>query len=891
MFPAGMPHIFRLAGRKSSQRNVAVMADLRPPSRGRARVAMAAATGLITVVSTAAGPARAETPLDTPLDTPSWVQEGIRSAMTRAKDTGNRIKIEDATTEFAEYYATPDGKITGKISPDMQRFSRDGSWVPIDLTLRKQADGSVAPAAYPKELKISGARAGKSGDLVAVGSDDEKVVMGWQGALPDPVLDGSKATYPAVMPGVDLVIQVTRTGFEQFAILKSAAAAKYADEITLPLSGPGVSVVRGDKKDRVQIHSRGGESRATIPTPMMWDSRSEKHGGPQRRRQVAMDIAHTASAQARKGVAATDAVNLTLKPDQKWLTSPDTVYPVTIDPYYDWSTTVTSTTVVKDQATGWPDSDSLFMGKYDNTWTARSFISWWATGLQGYQVDQATLHLANPYSTTCSQTPWEIWTTDPITATTSWANQPEWVALEATSTSTSCTDGWVTADATSFFQRAVEKEVGQPTMGLRAADETATNQYKQFWSWKAADSSKAPFAEVWYSLPPNPVDPDAALWATQTTLTDFRDWTLAEVGANSGYLDSINDATTTSVTLLWAGAPNAMQAAVLAEAQRRTITATVVQRQYTRSQHEQAETAAWASANSGTGVFANFTIGGSEAVPAGFDGLIIRGQHTSNPADTAAADLALSQQATQALGIPVQVNTAPMPTFTATKRSLDTPAFNAGALFSYPYGSTRYVCSTSWGVKIGSSTYAATARHCGMNPMRRYDDTAAGAKTYASKQLAGGATRLLNVGGSRLMFTGGHASTSKVQVVGTYKVTGKGDFVCTSGGNSGSHCGSGAHIKIIGDTKADDGFGDQKFLWGRRSDSGLAVAGGDSGGPVYRNATSTTVYAVGVIQGGFEDVAPCGSVRVDTSSCLRDVFFTPVWMMLGGVSGGTLNEY
>lgn len=43
---------------------------------------------------------------------------------------------------------------------------------------------------------------------------------------------------------------------------------------------------------------------------------------------------------------------MTLNPEQKWLTSPDTVYPVTIDPHYDWSTTAASTTVVKGYDTG-----------------------------------------------------------------------------------------------------------------------------------------------------------------------------------------------------------------------------------------------------------------------------------------------------------------------------------------------------------------------------------------------------------------------------------------------------------------------------------------------------------------------------------------------------------
>jgi hypothetical protein len=854
------------------------MAGFFTPFRRRAAIGMAAATSLMTAVSMATGPARA----DTPSDTPSWVAEGVSAAMAAAKKTGERVKIDDATTSTAEFYATPDGKVVGKISSDAQRFAREGGWVPIDLTLRKQADGSVAPAAYPQEMRFSGSREAETGDLAVMGSGDDKVAVGWQGALPEPKLDGSKATYADVMPGVDLVVQATRSGFEQFAVLKSAAAAKYADRITLPLSGPGVSVVRADKKGNIQIHARRGEPLAAIPTPMMWDSKSAKHGGPPRHRQVGVSVTHTGSAKTRQGLDATDPVDVTLKPDQAWLTSPDTVYPVTIDPYYDWSTTVSSTTVVKDYATGWSDSDSLFVGTYDSTWSARSFITWWAAHVQGFQVDQATMHLANPYSTTCSQTPWEIWTTGAITADTSWDNQPEWQVKEATSTSTSCDgDGWVTADATGFFQRAVEKQVAQPTMGLRAADETATDQYKQFWSYNYTDTSKSPYVEVWYSLPPNPVDPDAALWANQMTLSDFRDWTVAEVGTNSGYITSVNDADTTSVTLLWAGAPNAMQASILAEAKRRTITATVVQRTYTKDQLNQAADAAVASTTSGTGVFAGFTINTAEPISTEFDGMVITGQHKSNPADTAAADLALSQQATQALGVAVKVQTTPMFENTSgSTRGTDTSPFNAGA-YMYPG------CTLGFGLRIGSATYTTTARHCG--PAYRANDNSK-APIYRTKQLStDGAARVLTGGGSTLMFYGGYNSSLKANVIGAKNVgSGNGDYVCTSGGNSGSHCGGGANMKVRKESvRLDDGDGFVSMLVADRIDHGVASVRGDSGGPVYQNKTALDVYAVGMIQKGFNHV-DCVPMRQFTTDCYRTIAYTSINTIIRGVPGSSL---
>ncbi|WP_344223017.1 hypothetical protein [Paractinoplanes ferrugineus] len=799
--------------------------------------------------------------------------------MTAAQQTGERVKIDDATTATAEFYATPDGKVVGKIAADVQRFARDGAWVPIDLTLRKQADGSVAPAAYSQEMRFSGAREAETGDLAVMGSGDDKITVGWKGALPEPKLDGSKATYTDVMPGVDLVVQATRSGFEQFAVLKSAAAAKYADQIALPLSGPGASVVRADKKGNIQIHGRRGVPLGTIPTPMMWDSKSLKHGGPRRHRPVGVSITHNASAKARQGLDATDPVNVTLKPDKKWLTSPDTVYPVTIDPYYDWSTTASSTTVVKGYDKGWSEADTLFVGTYDDTWSARSFVTWWATGIGGFDVSAATLHLASPYSASCEPAPWEIWTTEPINGETSWDHQPEWLSKEATSNDYACDGGWVVADATSFFQRAAEKGIEQPTMGLRAADETDTSQYKEFWSYNYADSSKSPYVEVWYTLPPNPVDPDAALWANQTALSDFRDWTVAEVGTTSGYIDSVNNADTKSVTLLWAGAPNAMQASILAEAQRRNITATVVQRNYTKDQLNQAADAVVASTTSGTGVFAGFTVNTAEPLSPEFDGIVITGQHKSNPADTTAADQALSQQATQALGVAVKVQTAPMFENTSgTTRGTDTSPFNAGA---FVYAG----CTLGFGLRIGSATYATTARHCGPK-VRIYDNP--NAPIYGTKQLStDGAARVLTAGGSTLMFYGGYDSSLKANVIGSLNV-GAGDYVCTSGGNSGSHCGGGANMKVRSKSvRHDDGDGYVSMLVADRIDGGVASAAGDSGGAVYRNKTAQDVYAVGMIQAG-DGRVPCVPVRHSTVNCYKTVIYTSINTIIRGVPNSSL---
>jgi hypothetical protein len=108
--------------------------------------------------------------------------------------------------------------------------------------------------------------------------------------------------------------------------------------------------------------------------PYMWTcSSGTARAASSGRQQVGVSITHTASAKARQGLDATDPVNVTLKPDQKWLTNPDTVYPVTIDPYYEyWSVTAASTTVVKGYDKGWSEADTLFVGTTTRGVPARS---------------------------------------------------------------------------------------------------------------------------------------------------------------------------------------------------------------------------------------------------------------------------------------------------------------------------------------------------------------------------------------------------------------------------------------------------------------------------------------------------------------------------------------
>jgi hypothetical protein len=138
----------------------------------------------------------------------------------------------------------PDGARTIVLSGGPIRVRQDGRWVPVDLTLRRDPDGSVRPAAPPNTLWLSGG--GQSADAAAVrGADGTNTALAWDGPLPAPRLTGNRATYPGARPGADLVIEATRTGFvaslESTGRAPAPAAAAPAPPPAPPAGPPPVS--------------------------------------------------------------------------------------------------------------------------------------------------------------------------------------------------------------------------------------------------------------------------------------------------------------------------------------------------------------------------------------------------------------------------------------------------------------------------------------------------------------------------------------------------------------------------------------------------------------------------------------------------------------------------
>ncbi|MGW2725233.1 FG-GAP-like repeat-containing protein [Streptomyces sp. NPDC001492] len=194
------------------------------------------------------------------------------TASVQATSSGSPVPVDEATTAESTLTAQPDGTFVQRISAQPERLKRDGAWVPLDSTLRRNSDGRYSPAASSSGLALSD---GGTGPLAALDNNGKQLSLSWPTALPTPKVNDSSALYPDVLPGVDLKVTADEQGgFSEVLIVKTAQAA--ADPrlatLTLETDTHGLNLAADAGGNLTVSDPATGAAVFHAPAALMWDS-------------------------------------------------------------------------------------------------------------------------------------------------------------------------------------------------------------------------------------------------------------------------------------------------------------------------------------------------------------------------------------------------------------------------------------------------------------------------------------------------------------------------------------------------------------------------------------------------------------------------------------------
>ncbi|MEV4373734.1 LamG domain-containing protein [Nonomuraea sp. NPDC049637] len=461
---------------------------LRSPRRRLKARAAAVALVMATVTSTAvgtvmvAGPAVARPPSQEPVCAASAAKAADALAMARACD--DRVEVESERTPTTQVFANPDG--TGTVeqyaSPQRVRHA-DGSWTKPDTTLTRGADGTLAARATTADVRFSG---GGPGPLVRAGRDGGELTLSWPEPLPAPEVDGARATYRDVRPGLDLVATALGTGFSFVLVVRTREAARdpALREVSLTTTLSGLTW------DGPRAVDRSGRALFSADAPAMWDSsgRGSSAAAP-------AEDARTAAVglSVRQG-------RLVLKPDPRLLADPAAAFPLYVDPTIGY----TYWTMINEAAKGtsyWSYDRSNCSGGWEtecakvgyypdgNDGAAysryRSMFQFSAAPFQGRQIlDGARFTIDLLSSASCADsTTWLHTVPTTLSPGTTWdLDAWKWSGTEVVGVANNSCHYARTFTEFALPSWAVSdrQHAGWLTFGLRAADEGTSAGWKKF---------------------------------------------------------------------------------------------------------------------------------------------------------------------------------------------------------------------------------------------------------------------------------------------------------------------------------------------------------------------------------------------------------------------------
>ncbi|MFF8383439.1 LamG-like jellyroll fold domain-containing protein [Streptomyces kanasensis] len=455
-----------------------------------------------------------------PAPGPAATEETAKAA---ARESGERVEVLGLRGERRDVFAEPDGTFTAREYTEPVRAVRDGTWTAVDPTLVRHPDGTITPRATTVDLAISSGEAGKP--FATLRRAGREFALTWPyGKLTAPVLKGDTATYVDALPGVDLTVRAEPDGFAHLLVVKTPQAAEdhRLAGIDLGLRTKGLKVTKDPTGALKAEDAAVGGTVFQAGKPSMWDSASveEAVAKPQGAKAVARALAADAPAPApalegpggggRTGHLGVDIGKdrLTLVPDRTLLTSPDTVFPVVIDPLQRTASRSAWTGVMSGMPTeqDWKYSDGAGVGRCPTDYNPvscngvgvrRVLFTVPTSFFRGKQILGATFsaRVTHIYQAQPTAAPVQLYriggANQTVTASSNWSNTSGlWTehlqTVNRAISPSSCSgqanlhfESGSTGELTTQVRSAANANWSSMSLGLRAEDEGTFAQWKR----------------------------------------------------------------------------------------------------------------------------------------------------------------------------------------------------------------------------------------------------------------------------------------------------------------------------------------------------------------------------------------------------------------------------
>lgn len=450
-------------------------------------------------------------------------------AMAIARSLGVPVEVISEREPSAEIFAQPDGTWVRRewMSPVWVQISGDGTsvndWRQLDVTLERSPDGTFAPAAFHSDLSLSGG--GEDAVVARWGVPDTDVVVSLvapTASLPEPLVEGARARYRDIWPGIDFVVDVLSTGFEQYYVIKDPdALARIGTDLTIHYAIENGAIAQEGRN--LAIVDAAGETVAQLPEPLAWDATNDAKLQTPILAPWAVEGENPAAGDGNEladfepvawGIDSQSGIAVvTLKPDAAWLMDPNTTYPIVIDPtiyrtYASFDAYITSSSPNSNYST---QSEMMLGKRPDNNGIYRSHTAFDVSTAKTLDIISATYVVWNWWAYNCSQTLWKgVWTSPPNSGHT-WNSGPAWLGYytysdttygHTSGNGTLCAEGWASMDITPYALAWRNQTANTQGLIFMANDDTTYTQWKRFRTNESSSPNK-PHIDYTYNRYPN----------------------------------------------------------------------------------------------------------------------------------------------------------------------------------------------------------------------------------------------------------------------------------------------------------------------------------------------------------------------------------------------------